>query len=50
VGKVSIHTIVSPLLQLADNDASLYTSASGWTNLTNCIAWVQSVFIPFARE
>ena len=50
MGKVSIHAIVSPSLQLADNDASLYTSASGWTDLMNCIAWVQSVFIPFARE
>jgi hypothetical protein len=50
VGKVSIHAIASPSLQLADNDASLYTSALGWIDLTNCIAWVQSVFIPFARE
>ena len=50
MGKVSVYAIASPLLQLADNDASLYTSASGWTDLMNCIAWVQYIFIPFARE
>jgi hypothetical protein len=49
VGKVRIHATVARLLQYSDNDPSLYTLASGWTDLTNCIAWIQSVFIPFAR-
>jgi hypothetical protein len=49
VGKVSIHAAVVPSLQLADSNSSIYTSVSGWTDLTNCISWVQSVFIPFAR-
>ena len=49
MGKVSVHTAVVPSLQLADSNSSLYTSVSGWTDLTNCISWVQSVFVPFAR-
>jgi hypothetical protein len=36
-------------MQFSDSNSSLYTSASGWTDLTNCIAWVRSVFILFAR-
>ena len=49
VGKVHIHATVASSLCFADNDSSLYTLNSGWTDLTNCISWVQSVFIPFAR-
>jgi hypothetical protein len=49
VGKVSVRATIAPLLQFADINSSLYTSASGWTDSTNCIAWVQSVFVPFAR-
>ena len=49
MGKVSVRATIAPLLQFADINSSLYTSASGWTDLTNCIAWVQSVFVPFAR-
>jgi hypothetical protein len=49
VGKVSVHAAVVPSLQLADSNSSIYTSVSGWTDLMNCISWVQSVFVPFAR-
>ena len=49
MGKVSVRTTVAPFLQFADSNSSLYTSVSGWTDLTNCISWVQSVFVPFAR-
>jgi len=49
VGKVSVHPAVAPSLQSADNASSLYTSISGWTDLTNCIAWTRSVFVPFAK-
>jgi hypothetical protein len=49
VGKVCIHATVVSSLRFADNDSSLYTSNSGWTDLTNCISWVKSVFVPFAR-
>ena len=49
MGKVRVYTTVAPSLRFADNDSSLYTSNSGWTDLTNCIAWLQSVFVPFAR-
>jgi hypothetical protein len=49
VGKVSVHATVAPSLQSADNGSSLYTSISGWTDLTNCIAWARSVFVPFAK-
>jgi hypothetical protein len=49
VGKVSVCVIIAPLLQFSDSSSSLYTSASGWTDLTNCISWVQSVFLPFVK-
>src|SRR6266851_3513077 len=49
VGKVSICATIVPLLQFADSNSSLHTSVSGWTDLTNCISWVQTVFVPFAR-
>ena len=49
MGKVSIHAAVVPSLQLADSNSSIYTSVSGWTDLMNCISWVQSVFVPFTR-
>src|SRR6266851_3824141 len=49
VGKVSICATIAPLLQFADSNSSLYTLVLGWTDLTNCISWVQTVFVPFAR-
>ena len=49
VGKVSVPTTVAPSLQFADSNSSLYTSVSGWTDLMNCVSWVWSVFVPFAR-
>ena len=49
MGKVRIHATVASSLRFADNDSSLYTSNLGWTDLTNCISWVKSVFVPFAR-
>jgi hypothetical protein len=49
VGKVCIYATIASSLHFADNDSSLYTSNSGWTDLTNCISWVKSIFVPFAR-
>jgi hypothetical protein len=49
---MSMSDYLAPSLEwnkFADSNLSLYTSVSGWTDLMNCVSWVRSVFVPFAR-